>query len=538
MISDRRIVATLVFVLCLLTGSAGSAQGSSQTHTGTISNSQPSQFFPVSVSAGQGLLITAEATSGTLDTYLILTDPNGNVVAENDDRGADILDSALAAVAEVSGTYTIEVTRYPEGQSTGGFELVIETGDSSITNRISELIVRVTFTGPVQVIDTPNFRIHYTTTGADRVTGDFLSAVTKAVEEFYTIQIVELGWDPPPSDGFLGGNDKYDVYIIDLIGQDEGTLGYASPDSIIGDNPNSIEVEQSAAISHLVIDNDYIADGIDDSIALMRATVAHEYNHAIQFGYDSSESHGWMYEATAVWMETVAAGKDQDATGYVSYAYEYPELCFGTLSDPNSGSLQYGEWTFIQMLSDLFGRDSIPQYWRQISEEDGWASLETFLGERGWQLPDALAAYRLKNLARDYRLAPEFDATVWLEDTINGIGIRASGDGVQELGANYIRFDLPPGRYEISIADSAGDLMVWAAGVLRGEKVEAIPLGRNGIFDSTPYDQVYLMVFNPEYDNNMDDCVYQTYSLTVESSAGTPITPQWIFPATYFEMLR
>lgn len=535
----QRFILIIVGV-CLSGVAAVAAQAGTQTFTGTINNSQASRFYEFELTQGQAILAVVEATSGTLDTYLILRDPSGNTVAENDDLDLGVItDSALGIVAAQTGTYVLEVTRYPEGNSSGNYSLEVTIGAPAILDRLSELIVRVTLSGPEQVLDTPHFRIHYTTSGADAATSDYVRKVAQAVEDFFEIEINRLGWAVPPSDQSLGGNDLYDVYIIDLVGQNEGSLGYASPETIVGDNPNTPEVELDAATSYLVIDNDYANTSTSDPTGLMRTTFAHEFNHAIQFGYDGNETHNWMYESTATWMETAAAGKDQDATGYVEYAYQYPEICFGTTEDPGDGQLQYGDWTFIQMLADLFGTDAIPAYWEYIAQYQGWDSLERLLADHDMTIPEALAAFRLKNLARDYQLAPEFHATVWLENTIDDTGTWTfTGEGIQELGANYYRFDMPPGVYFTGVAGNNNALQVWAVGVLGDEKLEAIPLERGGFFDTTPYSEFYLMVFNPEYNENADNCAYVDYDLVVESAVGIPATPHYIFPATHFQTLR
>jgi hypothetical protein len=531
-----------VLLAGILLVSGASAQDGEQVFTGSINNSTP-DVYEFSLTAGQAILVTAEATSGDLDTYLTLLDPNGNVVAENDDRQLGIItDSALGAVAESTGTYIVEVTRYPEAPSSGDYELVVEIGDPAILSALNDLLQRIEFSGPAQFIDTPHFRIHYTTSGADAVDGEYLAEVVKAAEEFYDIQINQLGYAPPPSDGMMGGNGSIDVYITDLLGEEEGgAFGYTSPETVVGDNPNTPERETGATATYLVIDNDYDPSqaDTDDPIALMRTTFTHELHHVVQFGYDGNDSHGWFFEATASWIETVTAGADEEASFYVEYNYTYPEICFGTLTDPEQGSLQYGDWPFMQMMSDQFGIDSVRQYWEFIAQYDGWESLEQFSAARGLTVPDLIEAYRLKNLARDYALAPEFNATVYLENTITDNGLWTfSGAGIQELGANYFRLDVPAGQYNAALVNAASGLEIWAVGVIGTEKLEAIRLSSSGTFDTTPYDETYLMVFNRNYNADADDCTYVSYEIEVTEgkSLAAPIT--YVFPATHFETLR
>ena len=60
--------------------------------------------------------------------------------------------------------------------------------------------------------------------------------------------------------------------------------------------------------------------------------------------------------------------------------------------------------------------------WKQIADYEGFDAVEHYLETVNTDVPHELARYRIKNLARDYKLAPEFKATVWLENTISGAG--------------------------------------------------------------------------------------------------------------------
>jgi hypothetical protein len=509
-------------------------------YDGALNNSTPSRDYTLSLFAGDSALITAEAISGDLDTVITLYNPDGRLVASNDDRSDTSLDSAIGYQATADGDYRLSISRYlaEEGTSAGSYALTITIGEESVLLPLDEL-TGLELSGERLRLDTENFRIHYTLTGSDAVTEAYVAEVARAVEEMYRMEIEILGWAPPPSDGFLGGNALYDVYIKDLIGSGEGALGYVSPRMIVGDNPNTEAVEINAGASFMALDNDFADTTTNAPLSLMRATVAHEYHHAIQFGYDSDDAHGWMYEATAVWMETQAAGKEQDATGYIEYAYQYPELCFGTLQDPGQGQLQYGEWTFVQMMADDFGTESVIQFWEDIAQYSGFEALATTLERYGDTIPSALARYRLKNLAREYDLAPLFNATVWRENVISNPGRWTfTGRGIQELGANYFELTLEPGAYYFGLINDGGRLELWGVGVrLSDGKVEAMPLGRGGTFDTTDYDHAYVMVFNPLFDENLDDCVYYDYDLDVTPAKAARNATRYQFRAEHFAPL-
>jgi hypothetical protein len=192
----------------------------------------------------------------------------------------------------------------------------------------------------------------------------------------------------------------------------------------------------------------------------------------------------------------------------------------------------------MQSLADAHDEKLIRELWKNIALYEEFEPLERLLAEQGETLQQALARYRVQNLARDYQLAPLFEATVWVEEIIRSDGEWThSGDGVQELGANYFYLKQRPGSYQITLNDEAGVLEVWAIGVGDGA-VEAIFLGSGGTLDITDYDYAYLMVFNPVYDNDVSDCTYYTYSLIVEAVTGDPTpTPQYTFSAEHFEPL-
>ncbi|MBL8153866.1 MAG: PPC domain-containing protein [Anaerolineae bacterium] len=88
---------------------------------GDITNRQPLQVYSFAGQAGQVISVEMNATSGSLDTLLLLLDPNGNQAAFNDDRERGNTDAALQNFSLVlNGTYTVVATRY--GQILGGTE--------------------------------------------------------------------------------------------------------------------------------------------------------------------------------------------------------------------------------------------------------------------------------------------------------------------------------------------------------------------------------------------------------------------------------
>lgn len=499
-------------------------------HTGYMGDDVADYHHEMRLQAGQAVIISAEATSGNLDTYLIVRDSAGVTVAENDDRDFGDLDAEIIFIVQETDTYTIIVTNI--SGTSGQYRLTV----TATSVEEAQAISRVRLSGPVRTIDTPHFRIHYTLEGEDATTEAFALKVAETMEEVYMIQVGQLGWPPPPPDRGMGGDDRYDVYLANILDGIEGhDLGYASPELPYGDNPNNpAAVQTYAAPSYIVLDNAYSDPDVLDGrapVALMRATAAHEFHHAIQFGYDISDLHTWYYEATSTWMETITFPLDQDATGYVELVLTYPEVCLGAEdeADPGGGLMMYGEWLFIQSLADAYGDDAPKRLWERIAEVEGWEALELMLADHGDTIFDAVARYRVQNLVRDYAFTPHFaEHTVWLEAVIDGVGNWTyTGEGIQELAANYFELALPPGSYHVQLRDDSGYLRVWAVGI-RGDLASAMPLGKAGTVSTVGYDDVYLIVMSTEYDDELWDCTYRSYSIDVSpgTGAGAPVAFQ------------
>ncbi len=112
---------------------AGTLQATPQPLTfgapvaGFITSGQPYQTYTFTGQAGDIVSAAMNATSGSLDPLLLVVDPNGGVIASNDDAADGVTDSLVANLSLVlGGQYTVVATRY--GQEIGGTE-----GDYELT---------------------------------------------------------------------------------------------------------------------------------------------------------------------------------------------------------------------------------------------------------------------------------------------------------------------------------------------------------------------------------------------------------------------
>lgn len=107
-----------------------------QSYVGTITNQNPKDAYTLDLPQGQQLTVNADATSGSLDTLLILLDPNGQRLLDNDDRAAGVTDSTLTTTINTAGVYTLVVSRYGQviGGTEGNYTLSINATQSVATN--------------------------------------------------------------------------------------------------------------------------------------------------------------------------------------------------------------------------------------------------------------------------------------------------------------------------------------------------------------------------------------------------------------------
>jgi len=160
---------------------------------------------------------------------------------------------------------------------------------------------------------TTHFQIHYTTSGTDAVPTtdvspsngipDYIDNMGTELENVWTKELSNMGWLQPTSDVSADGNSDYDVYVHDMP-----YYGYTQPENwadqgtALGDNENSSGItEVNAVYGYIALENDYAGFPLTP-MDCVRVTAAHEFNHAIQFGYDYFEEI-WLMEATATWIE-------------------------------------------------------------------------------------------------------------------------------------------------------------------------------------------------------------------------------------------
>lgn len=260
------------------------------------------------------------------------------------------------------------------------------------TQQQDQNVCRTTLSGPTEVYTTPHFVIYYTLQGSDQVPSqdtddngvpDYVENVGRAFERSWEVIIETQGWTPPPLET---NAQQYPVYLLNFL-----YYGVTCADRVIGDNPNSVNrVERYAALSHIALENDYIGfQGVASD--LLQVSAAHEFLHAVQFGYDASEDPfdaAWLYEGTATWVEDEVFDEINDNWRYLKTFFETPDLCLSYYSSSLNTRI-YGTWIFFRYLSEhAGGAQQIRAIWEATVEENNVQALITALRASGRSLPD------------------------------------------------------------------------------------------------------------------------------------------------------
>ena len=411
---------------------------------------------------------------------------------------------------------------------------------------------RPTLSGPEEHFDTTHFRIHFTRQGKDAVPSvdansdgipDYVSSVATIAEFVWQREIEQLGWAEPPADHGEGGDQRYDIYLCDIR-----YYGYTRASAPIGDNPHTSPKESAAAYSFLVLENDYAGFEATPETNL-KVTTAHEFNHAIQYGYDSQEPEIWLYESVAVWMEDEVYNDINDNWRYLSAWYTRPDVCLPYYSP--SDVHVYGDWIFIRYLSERYGGNPVVRgIWEHAVQLDGLQAVAASLADYGSNLDDAYAAFAVAALLEHrcpvgtpycFSEAPfsfhgmNITATQEGIITYNGTrGMRSPANGVQPFGVDYwqVRTNMTRAMtLTVSFTDSSPAAIYRALWVTDKDGAVAVrPLtfaGSVGTAHVDPSDwpgNHYLLVMD-ETMTTQNSCAYHSYQVSWEPAQAYTPTP-------------
>ena len=219
-----------------------------------------------------------------------------------------------------------------------------------------------------------HFLLHYDTSGSEAVPAedadgngipDYIDLAATILDSTWLLEIDGLGYDPPPSDNGLNG-DEYDVYFSDL-GRG-AAYGYTYPEQ--GGN---------TTYSYLELDNDFTNPVYQQTRGhdALRVTIAHEFHHAVQFGYYQGNDGVWWQESTSTWMEEVAYPEIDDYLQYLPSFLNVPHRSLNSGNRLGSDFHIYGTSIFSHFLDQRYDRKTNRLIWEELARRAS-AHLEHF----------------------------------------------------------------------------------------------------------------------------------------------------------------
>jgi hypothetical protein len=219
---------------------------------------------------------------------------------------------------------------------------------------------------------------------------DWVEETRGVLEEVWQRIVVDLGYRRPGSDEAAlnhGPDGRTDIYLADL--RPDKMYGYCTMDTY----------EDQAA--YCVLDNDFVDYPAPPGPSL-RVTAAHEFFHAVQFGY-SLRADTWLQEGTAAWVEDEVYDDIDDNLQYLpGSALQHPGV---PLDYIDGGYTQlYGSWIWWRFLSEYFGSGTSEdpsvgrQVWQRVGNgERSLVAQRRVLHNRGTSFTDMFAEFSAAN---------------------------------------------------------------------------------------------------------------------------------------------
>lgn len=207
-----------------------------------------------------------------------------------------------------------------------------------------------------------HFTIHYATSGADApdltdLNGnnvpDWVETIAGVFEYVYSVEVTQMGYQPPPG-------TTYNVYLQSLASQS----AYGFTDDIYSP---SLPPGTSTG-SYITIDKSFTDPvyGSYTPLQSLRVTAAHEFHHAIQFGYNYYFDPFYA-EMTSTWMEDEVYDSVNQLYNYLPSYLPATDTIALNQAINNTDLSEYGRWIFNRYLAELDNsRTVVRAFWQQL----------------------------------------------------------------------------------------------------------------------------------------------------------------------------
>jgi len=351
-----------------------------------------------------------------------------------------------------------------------------------------------------QTLGRSDVLVHYATTGGDAVPAtdantdgvpDFVAEVANEAQLAFD-RFAAVGFARPLRDT-LGGDDRIDVYLRDLVSAD----GNAGTDTCSG----------GTCVGYAVAENDYRGYAYPTVTEGIRSVVPHELFHLVQYAYAMEQPSTWS-EGTAVWaVEQLYGDGNSDferfVPAFLAKTFRPYERGGGGFGD----AYPYGAALWPQFLTKRFGVGIVVDAWVACRDAGALEAIDIALRARGSSFDAEWVA-----LTRDNAFAKPLPP----REQANAQTIYIEG-----LSARYVPFDLAtPMQLELVTTSKIAAALVTASETIEIDGPTIVEPGSyllvvTGLARGTIATPVELRVTEPEPDDGGGGCAASRPSLAV-----------------------
>lgn len=234
-----------------------------------------------------------------------------------------------------------------------------------------------------------HFRVHFYKSGEAAPAYD-INEFAKALDSSYNFEVNFLNYPPPPADNGRGGDDLYDVFVVNTFSSYGGT----TPEEALPSNG-------SMFTSYIQVHNSF-KDFWTEGIEAARVTAAHELHHAIQMGnYGYRTDMIFFMEITATSMEEFVYNDVNDYYNYLPSFFEKPYNSFIKFVPTTFDGYQLAIWNFFQ--KKKFGYDIIKREWELIKQFSPLEAIDIALKENNSSFIEAYNEFGVWCCFTNYR---------------------------------------------------------------------------------------------------------------------------------------
>jgi hypothetical protein len=421
------------------------------------------------------------------------------------------------------------------------YDLAVESHKDKIDPGLYENYIQFKKSEPIRQrsVVTPAgfFQLHWDDTGSHTVPQedlsgngypDYIDSAAVILDHVWNIQVEQMGYLPPPGED---GNPAipYQIYFTNHF-----NYGVTWKGDLVEAN-----LPDTSFTSYIEIDNDFSEDyfptkGLDG----LKVTAAHEFHHAIQFGYNFRDDDVYFFEMTSTWMEEYLYPEIDDYLNYLDYFFK---VVSNTRFDFNSNTLYpYANSIYLQMLEEQHDASIIRSVWEKIRTEKSLSALISTLEENNSTWFESLGEYGLwlyytgdRAISGKYFTDALFfpEVSIKSEDIIEFDAAYVDDVTIGEIANRYLEFQKVRGKI-IDIQVIANDNLESGFRLMTPHSnSDLYPVNTQITSDPIDSDQMVLVITNAELNEIstiVDIVLNDSIDLTTVSQGPNPVNTKYV----------